>query len=203
MLRRRFTIVALVLVAAFGVVACQGGGQKANNSSGTSTSSEFQSDINAPDWFFSPPEKDGSIFTAATAKSSRLSVSLNKAKLKAKRELAASLRSTLEGQRDRYVEEIGNTGGDKETVTREQYQDFMREMVAEELTGVRLAEKGIIREGGGYRAYVLMELTMEDLRGKLSGKEELKTRFNAKKFEEDMNKNLDELRKRRQKKMTQ
>lgn len=188
---RRFSYFSLVVVLSLSLVACAGK-QQANN--GTSTSQEFQSDVNAPDWFFSPPEKDGSLFSAATAKSSRMSVALNKAKLKANRSLAGSISSTLQGQRERYVEEIGNTADEKETATREQYQDLTREMVDQELKGLRLAEKGIIKEGSGYRAYVLMELTMNNFKDQLSNKEELKTRFNAKQFEEDMEENLDKMR---------
>lgn len=197
MMFRKVAIASFCLVLAFSLVGCaaKNGG---NSDNGTTTGSEFQSDINAPDWFFEPPQKDGSIFAASSAKSSRMTVAIDKAQLQAKRELASTIRSTLEGQRERYIEEIGNTSNEQETAVREQYQDFTREMVAEELQGVRMAEKGIIEEDRGYRAYVLMELTMDNLRDQLSDKQELQTRFNAQQFEEDMDQNLEELRQQRQ-----
>lgn len=192
---RRFSYLAFVMTIAFVLIGCAG---KQNGKQAISTGQEFQSDVKAPDWFFSPPQKDGALFSAASAKSSRMTVALNKAKLSANRSLASSLSSTLRGQRDRYVEEIGDTGDDQETAVREQYQDFTRELIDQELTGLKLAEKAIIKEDDGYRAYVLMELTMDNFSDQLSSKQELQTRFNAKQFEEDMESNLDSMRKNRQ-----
>lgn len=198
MFNRNVLTFGLVLTFAVGLMGCaaqQQPQQQAQEESG------FEgADINAPEWFLSPPDKDGSMMVAASGRSSRMNVALDKASLAAKRELAGNIRSTLEGQSDQYIEEIGNSAED-ETVTREQYQEFTREMVAEELQGIRTVEKAIAEENGGYRAFVLVELTMDDIREQLSGKEELKTRFNAKQFEQDMDKNLDELRKRRQEQM--
>jgi hypothetical protein len=199
---RRFFTFGLVLTLSVAMIGCAAqqpqGQQQAQDQSGGGFEG---ADINAPEWFLQPPQKDGSMMVASSGKSSRMNVALDKASLSAKRELAGNIRSTLEGQRDRYIEEIGNSANSDETVTREQYQDFTREMVAEELQGIRTVEKAVTREGGGYRAFVLVELTMDNIRDKLSGKEELKTRFNAKQFEEDMDKNLDELRKQRQQEM--
>lgn len=199
---RRFLTFGLVLTLSVGMIGCAAQQQPQQQQAQKEDSGGFESaDINAPEWFLQPPEKDGSMMVAASGKSSRMNVALDKATLAAKRELAGNIRSTLEGQTDRYVEEIGNSANSDETVTREQYQDFTREMVAEELQGIRTVEKAVAEEGGGYRAFVLVELTMDDIREQLSGKEELKTRFNAKQFEQDMDKNLDELRKRRQEEM--
>lgn len=196
---RRLLALSLVFTFAIGVMGCASSGT--NQAAQNQQSSGFEgADINAPEWFLNPPQKDGSMMVASSGRSSRMNVALDKATLSAKRDLAGNIRSTLEGQSDRYIEEIGNSAED-ETVTREQYQSFTREMVAEELQGIRTVEKAITEEDGGYRAFVLVELTMNDIREQLSGKEELKTRFNAKQFEQDMDKNLDELRKRRQEQM--
>jgi hypothetical protein len=185
----------------FGVVSCAPKQKKASKPMKKQQSSGggFSSDLSGPNWYFSPPKKDGSLFAAAMATSSRASIALNKAKLKAKRELAGSIQSTLEGQRERYVEEMGNTANSEtETKVREQYQDLIREMVSQQLKGVRLNRKAFKEEGRTWRAYALMELTMDDIKQKLSNKEELKTRFNAQQFEKDMEENLQKMRQRRQ-----
>lgn len=187
----RRAALALLLVFTVGLGAC------ASKTQTTKSSRQQSSGIDAPEWFYSPPSEEGMLIVASTAYSSRLSLALNKARLKGKRELAGSIQSTLQGQRERYVEEMGNTSDEKETRVREQYQDLIREMVDVELSGVKLREKIIKKEDSGYRAYVLLELSMEDFRNSLSDKEELKTRFNAKGFEEDMEQNLKEMHKNR------
>ncbi|MFB6347102.1 MAG: LPP20 family lipoprotein [bacterium] len=178
---RRRSFLALLLVFAVALGAC---GSKSPKKK------EMSSDVNAPDWYLSTPNEDGKFIVAATSVSSRMGLAVNKAKLKGKRDLAAAIKSTLQGQRERYVEEIGNTADEKETQVREQYQDLIREMVDQELSGVKLRDKVIKKEDGNYRVYVLMELSVEDFKNQLSDKEELKTRFNAKQFEDDMEKNL-------------
>jgi len=155
----------------------------------------FQSAINAPDWYLDPPTREGAIMVTASAKSRQMEIALDRAQLQAKRDLAANIRSSIEGQRDQYTEEIGSSA--EESQIRKQYQDFAREMVAEELKGTRLVQKAITKEGNAYRAFVLVELTMDDIRKKLSDKEELKTMFNAQQFENDMEENLKEVRERR------
>lgn len=203
---RRSLTLSLVFVMSVALIGCgtkNPNAQQQTQQKAQQDDSGFEgAEINAPEWFLNPPQKDGTMMVASSGRSSRMNVALDKATLSAKRDLAGNIRSTLEGQSDRYIEEIGNSAED-ETVTREQYQSFTREMVSEELQGIRTVEKAITEEDGGYRAFVLVELTMDDLREQLSGKEELKTRFNAKQFEQDMDKNLEELRKRRQEQMTQ
>lgn len=179
---RRRSVLSLLLVFALVLGAC---GSK-------TPQSKQSSDVDAPDWYFSTPSEDGKFIVATTAVSSRMGLAVDKAKLNAKRDLASTIRSTLQGQRERYVEEIGNTADEKETAVREQYQDLIREMVDQELSGVRLRDKIIKKEDGNYRVYVLMELSLEDFKNQLSDREELRTRFNAKEFEEDMEQNLRE-----------
>ncbi len=191
---RKVSIMALAVFALF-LVGC------AAQQGGSGGSGGFQSDINAPDWYLNPPQREGAIAVAASARSRQMEIALDRAQLQAKRDLAANIRSTIEGQREQYMEEIGSDA--KEAKIRKQYQDFSREMVAQKLQGTRIVEKAIVKEDGAYRAFVLVELTMEDIKKKLSGKEELKTMFNAQQFEKDMDKNLDKLRDRRQQKLSQ
>lgn len=179
----RKTVVVILAVFAVLVVGCAGSQPAAEQG--------YQSDIDAPDWYMNPPTREGSVLVPATARSRKMSIAIDRAQSQAMRDLAAGLESTVKAQREQYTEEVGSTA--EESKIRSQYQDFTRELVDQKLRGTSMVEKAITKDDGAYRAYVLVELTMDDIKSKLSNKEELKTKFNAQEFEKDMEENLENL----------
>ena len=109
----------------------------------------------APDWFMEPPKDGDYLYVAATALSSDLQLSIDKAVMDGKTNLADRLNSKMSGQIQRYIEESG------EVENREFVQQLER--VSKSLftdvntAGYRVTEKKLIKVMGGYRAFVLIE----------------------------------------------
>lgn len=109
----------------------------------------------APDWFMEPPKDGEYLYVAATALSSDLQLSIDKAVMDGKSNLADRLNSLMSGKIQRYIEESGEV----------ENRDFVQqiERVSRSLftdvntSGYRVTEKKLVKVHGGYRAFVLIE----------------------------------------------
>ena len=97
----------------------------------------------------------------AVGESIDLSVARRKAMSNARSELAASIQTTVRGVTDSYTN--ANENNNQEQLG-ERYEGFSREVVSQELRGMRLnCEKFTRTAEGKYKAYVAIELSAQHL----------------------------------------
>ena len=115
----------------------------------------------APDWFTEPPAEGDYLYIAATALSSDLQGSIDKAVMDAKTNLADRLNSKMNGKLQRFIEESGSVE-DREFV--QQMERVSRSVFTDVNTaGYRVTEKKLIKVRGGYRAFVLLEYPLGEI----------------------------------------
>lgn len=121
--------------------------------------------------------------------------SKKKALSNSRAELAASISTTVKAVTDNYLNsrEMNN----REEVE-ERYEQLNREVVEQQLTGVRtICEKLMKTENGTYKTYIALELSAADLvsayNEKLSKDERLKIDYDYEKFKETFDKEMDKM----------
>lgn len=98
---------------------------------------------------------------SATAKSANLNTSKQKALLNAKQTLASNITSTIKSVTENYVNEMDAAGASE---FEQSYQNMTKEVVNQKLSGVKVTcEKYYEAEGGGYDAFVAVEMSKEDI----------------------------------------
>ena len=121
--------------------------------------------------------------------------SKKKALSNARAELAASISTTVKAVTDNYLNsrEMNN----REEVE-ERYEQLNREVVEQQLTGVRtICEKLMRTEQGTYKTYIALELSAADLvsayNEKLSKDERLRIDYDYEKFKETFEKEMSKM----------
>ena len=121
--------------------------------------------------------------------------SKKKALANARAELAASISTTVKAVTDNYTNsrEMNN----REQVE-ERFEQLNREIVEQELSGVRtLCEKLMKTEGGTFKTYIAIELSADELvktyNERLSQDERLKIDYDYEKFKETFEKEMEKL----------
>jgi hypothetical protein len=111
-----------------------------------------------PDWMEKLPEKKDSVFSAGTAVSTDLQMSLDKSILFAKRTLADRIGGELSTQTKHFVTEVGEQGSDAILIEMEM---ATRNVVAQiNVAGYNPVENKIVPTGKYFRTYVLLEYQM-------------------------------------------
>lgn len=121
--------------------------------------------------------------------------SKKKALSNARAELAASIQTTVKAVTDNYTNsrEFNN----KEEVE-ERFEQLNREIVDQRLSGVKtICEVLVKTEDGGYKTYIAIELSADDLvssyNERLSKDERLRIDYDYEKFKETFEKEMDKL----------
>jgi hypothetical protein len=177
----------LLLAAATVVVSCKGKKEAAKPKGET----EVIVPCSGPDYFTT-----NKVFRSnSIGESSDQVASKKKALSNARAELAASISTTVKAVTDNYLNsrEMNN----REEVE-ERYEQLNREVVEQQLTGVRtICEKLMKTEGGTYKTYIALELSASDLvsayNEKLSKDERLKIDYDYEKFKETFDKEMDKM----------
>jgi len=129
-----------------------------------------------PDWMTEKPETESYLFGTGTAVSEGMQTALDKAKVRARGDLASTLEVRFQGLTEDFQEEVG-----EEYLN--QFTQAQRTIVNQFLVGTEARETELTQEGGRYRAYALMEMPIgkasQELMSKLQQNEELYTRFRA------------------------
>ncbi len=144
-----------------------------------------------PDYFTS-----NKFFRAnSLGESSDLVVSKKKAMDNARAELAASIQSTVKTVTDNYVNsrEFNN----KEDLE-ERFEQLNRTIVDQTLSGIKMiCEKQVQTDKGGYRTYVAIELSANDIveqyKENLSKDQKLKIDYDYEKFKETFDKEMEKM----------
>jgi hypothetical protein len=183
---KKLTYSMMLLAAAAFVVGCKG--KKEATPKGET---EVVVPCSGPDFFTT-----AKVFRANSIGESQDQVaSKKKALSNARGELAASISTTVKAVTDNYLNsrEMNN----REEVE-ERYEQLNREVVDQQLTGIRtICEKLVRTEQGTYKTYIALELSAADLvsayNEKLSKDERLKIDYDYEKFKETFDKEMEKL----------
>jgi hypothetical protein len=147
---------------------------------GGSTSPKNVPKIDAPDWYSDPPKDDDRVIGVATATSRDLQTALDKARQDGRVEIARQLDLRVAGLSKRFVEE---TGLNEDAEILGMFNQVSKTVVSDSISGSRQAKQKLDREGGTYRAFVMMEMPIGEASArfleKIRAQERLYTRFRA------------------------
>ena len=175
----RTLLVSLVFLAL--IVGCGGPKQKAST----------VPKIDVPDWYSDPPRDDDRLIGVATATSQDLQTAVDKAKQDGRVEIARQLDVRIAGLSKRFVEE---TGLDEDAELLGSFTQVSKTVVSDSLSGTRQSKQKIDREGGTYRAYVLMEMPIGEANArfmeKIRSQERLHTRVRSSEAFEELDREV-------------
>lgn len=135
-----------------------------------------------PAWYKTPPTDKDYLYNAATAVSSDLQTSVNKARQDAVTGLGVMWKTKVEALFKRFRDEIGTSENSKQL---DEYQDTQKQIVSETLEGVEVMEQDTRTEGTHYRAYVLVRMALGKanriVQARIQQNEDMYTRYQASK----------------------
>jgi hypothetical protein len=147
--------------------------------------------IEAPDWYADPPHDDNRLVGVATATSRDLQTAVDKAKQDGRVEIARQIDVRLAGLSKRFVEE---TGLNEDAELLGMFSQVSKTVVSDSLNGSRLARQKLDREGGTYRAWVMVEMPIGEANArfleKIRSQERLYTRFRASEAFEELDREV-------------
>jgi hypothetical protein len=177
--------IAAIAALAISLVAC-GGAKKMPTTHG-------KKGLKTPEWFVKPPEEKDALVGVATATSLDLQTAIDKAKQDGRVEVARQMDVRMKGLSRRFVEE---TGLDEDAELLGMFTQVSKSVVSDSLTGSHVAKQQLGREGGVYRAYVMVEMPIGEANAafveKIRSQERLYTRFRASEAFEELDREVQE-----------
>ncbi len=166
----RFLSFALLLVVfAAALLGC--GGAKSLQSA---------SECDVPEWYTNVPQDPNYLFSAKTATSQDMQLSLDKATTDARTEIGRQTDLRVQGLQKKFDEEVG-VGTDAQLL--QQFTQANKTVVSTSLTGSRVRSQRMCKDGDIWRSYVLVEYPVgaasEALMQQLQKNEQMYTRFRA------------------------
>ena len=151
-----------------------------------------------PDWYAKTPIDNNILYASATETSRNMQMSMEKASVKARAELALTVGGRVSTLMRAYAEEAG-VSNDPE-VNQLVNNVTSQEAININLSGVQRADAQINREGDSYRAYVLIRYPLGEL-NKIAVEQVrqntvLNAKFRASKAFEDLERKVEEAKKR-------
>ena len=129
---------------------------------------------------FDIPNNPDYLYARSTATSKDMQHAINSAKEEGRVEIARQMEARVSAMFKRFIEE---TGGGTDAELLRQTADVSKSIVSTTLYGCRAKKEDVKKEGGLYRAYVLMEVPIGDankvLMAQIKAHEHLYTRFRA------------------------
>jgi len=182
---RSYLIVVLVAVLGLAFLSCSGSKVLTDTKLG-----------DVPDWFKNIPEDPDFLFSAKTATSKDLQLALDKATQAARADIAQQAEVKISGIQKSFQEEVG--AGDESELL-QQFTQASKSVFSTQLVGSKTKEQKLVKDGQGYRAYVLVEYPVgaaaQALMQQLSKKKNLYTRFRASQTFEELNKEVEKYEK--------
>ena len=136
--------------------------------------------IAVPDWFVDIPQDPNYMYAVGSSDSKALDMGLDEAKNGARVDIANQVQVKVSGLFKRFREEVG-VGEDAEMMA--MTTAVSKEVISETLSGARVAQQEITKEGNVYYTYVLMEVSMGEMNtaalDKVKANKDLYTRFRA------------------------
>ena len=132
---------------------------------------------------------------SATAKSADLNAAKQKAMLNAKQELASRIASTIKSVTENYINEMDAANRSE---FEQSYQSLTKDVVNQKLNNVSvLCEKYFQAEGGGYEAFVAIEMNKEDVissaENAISKDKKLEVMYDREKFRKQFDEEMSKL----------
>jgi len=153
--------------------------------------------VESPKWYTQPPVDATAIFATGTANSSDLQMSMDRAVLAAKRELANQLNARLSSKMKEFVSEVG--GANDAQLNREVEIATQNVVTDVNLAGFKREDSRIISQGSQYRAYVLLRYPLGDanriLLNQVKKNAQIESKVRASKAFQDLEKEIAEARK--------
>lgn len=147
--------------------------------------------IDAPGWYTDPARDNDRLIGVATATSRDLQTAVDKAKQDGRVEIARQIDVRLAGLSKRFVEE---TGLNEDAELLGMFSQVSKTVVSDSLNGSRLARQKLDREGGTYRAWVMVEMPIGEANArfleKIRSQERLYTRFRASEAFEELDREV-------------
>lgn len=111
---------------------------------------------NIPDWYIELPKDDIAVYSAGSATSPDLQMSVDVAVMNAKRTLADRLNGKLRSQTKSYLSSVGNSAENVNLLTN--IERTSKNLIADTVvSGYTVDKTQIIQEGPRYRVYVLLK----------------------------------------------
>lgn len=181
-------ILLLIPVLGAAIVGC--GGSQSLQSAGTG-------DI--PDWYTSVPQDPNYLFAANSQTSQDMQLATDKATEAARADIARQLQVKIEGLQKRFNEETG-TGNDAQLL--QMFTQAEKTVVDETLTGSKVKNQKIVRDGNLWRSYVLVEYPIgaanEALMQQIKNNNQMYTRFRASQTFKELQDEVDKYEKYKQ-----
>ncbi len=134
----------------------------------------------SPHFSFDIPSDPNYLYARATATSKDMQHALNTAKDAGRVEIGRQMETRVSAMFKRFIEE---TGGGTDAELLRQTADVSKSVVSTTLYGSRAKKEDVKKEGGLYRAYVLMEVAIGEANkvfaAQIKAQEHLYTRFRA------------------------
>lgn len=165
--------------------------------SSTQTIGEGEDRIdNIPEWIISPAADNNEfLFATGEAESSRMNIARDRAEIAAKSELASKLGEKIEAMQKLFEEEVDS---DTASMYSGAFTNATQIITSQELRGVSATQRAFsAREGGGYIAYVELQMPVgtarDELERALSRDEEMYIRFKESRAFEELQNHLERL----------
>ncbi len=108
-----------------------------------------------PDWFTNPPSDPNFLFSSRSGTSQDMQLAVEKATTDARADLSRQMETRVQTLIKQFNEEVG-AGADAQLLS--QFTSAGKQVTSNVLSGTRVKTQKVVREGTGYRAYVLMQL---------------------------------------------
>lgn len=151
-----------------------------------------------PEWYLNPPSDPNYIFAVSTETSRDLQMAVDKATTGARADIARQVEVKMSGLEKQFKEEIGS-GEDSQLLS--QFTQATKTVTNQTLTGSKVKEKKVVKDGSSYRAYVLAEYPIGAanvaLMDALKKQNELYTRFRSSQTFDELEKEIENYNKQK------
>jgi len=144
----------LIGVAAMSLAAC--GGKATTDVVVKTEGTTLVSELNIPNWYVNTPSKEGSIMSAGTAAAGDIQLAKDIAVLNAKHVLADRINGKLKAETRSFVNQV-SLSGDSNAVVRDIERVAINTVDNIDVAGYNVTKTVLLRDGGQYRAYVLLD----------------------------------------------
>ncbi len=149
-----------------------------------------------PEWFLTPPVDPNYLFAVKTETSTDLQMSIDKAVQAGRADISRQVEVKISGLEKQFKEEVG-VGADANLLT--QFSQASKSVTNQTLSGSKVKEKKILKDGSNFRAYVLMVYPIgaanQALMEALKKNKEMYTRFQSSKTFEELDKEVEKYEK--------
>ncbi len=148
---------------------------------------------NIPEWYLNVPSDPQYLYASNTAASQDMQLSIDKATVSARTEIASQLEVKLASRTKLFQEEVGQ--GELGTVL-EQFSVATKTVVSQVMNGTTPSKKELVKDGDNWRAYVLIAYPLgaanQALMNQIKQNKALYTEFKATKAFEELEKDVKE-----------